>query len=164
MKVVEKGRNAILVCEAEGDPPVNIYWVKDSIRLRRDPRFTVMQQGKLRGERETMFCYCCIIAHNIAFRLFFTNILTQSHEHDITKTQKSQSHESFLQSIIVHMFLHIYYSISFVSIQYYSHVSINKMQKNISQNFVSTSSFRSSLLSVKLITTLYIFMHVMSAV
>ena len=86
MKVVEKGRNAILVCEAEGDPPVNIYWVKDSIRLRRDPRFTVMQQGKLRGERETMFCYCCFIAHNIAFRLFFTNILTQSHEHDITKT------------------------------------------------------------------------------
>ena len=52
MKVVEKGRNAILVCEAEGDPPVNIYLVKDSIRLRRDPRFTVMQQGKLRGERE----------------------------------------------------------------------------------------------------------------
>ena len=85
MKVVEKGRNAILVCEAEGDPPVNIYWVKDSIRLRRDPRFTVMQQGKLRGERETMFCYCCIIAHNIAFRLFFTNILTQSHKHDIAK-------------------------------------------------------------------------------
>lgn len=164
MKVVEKGRNAILVCEAEGDPPVNIYWVKDSIRLRRDPRFTVMQQGKLRGERETMFCYCCIIAHNIAFRLFFTNILTQSHEHDIIKPQKSQPHESFLQSIIVHMFLHIYYSISFVSIQYYSHVSINKMQENISQNFVLTSSFRSSLLSVKLITTLYIFMHVMSAV
>lgn len=85
MKVVEKGRNAILVCEAEGDPPVNIYWVKDSIRLRRDPRFTVMQQGKLRGERETMFCYCCIIAHNIAFRSFFTNILTQSHEHHTTK-------------------------------------------------------------------------------
>ena len=55
MKVVEKGRNAILVCEAEGDPPVNIYWVKDSIRLRRDPRFTVMQQGKLRGEREQFF-------------------------------------------------------------------------------------------------------------
>ena len=54
MKVVEKGRNAILVCEAEGDPPVNIYWVKDSIRLRRDPRFTVMQQGKLRGERENL--------------------------------------------------------------------------------------------------------------
>ena len=56
MKVVEKGRNAILVCEAEGDPPVNIYWVKDSIRLRRDPRFTVMQQGKLRGERVEFFC------------------------------------------------------------------------------------------------------------
>ena len=56
MKVVEKGRNAILVCEAEGDPPVNIYWVKDSIRLRRDPRFTVMQQGKLRGERELFLC------------------------------------------------------------------------------------------------------------
>lgn len=112
MKVVEKGRNAILVCEAEGDPPVNIYWVKDSIRLRRDPRFTVMQQGKLRGERETMFCYCCIIAHNIAFRLFFTNILTQSHEHDIIKPYM----DGLLQSIIVHMFLHIYYSISFVSI------------------------------------------------
>ena len=54
MKVVEKGRNAILVCEAEGDPPVNIYWVKDSIRLQRNPRFTVMQQGKLRGERENL--------------------------------------------------------------------------------------------------------------
>ena len=161
MKVVEKGRNAILVCEAEGDPPVNIYWVKDSIRLRRDPRFTVMQQGKLRGERETMFCYCCIIAHNIAFRLFFTNILTQSHEHHTTKTRNHNHMNHFCK---VHMFLHICYSISFVSIQYYSHVSINKMQKNISQNFVSTSSFRSSLLSVKLITTLYIFMHVMSAV
>ena len=66
MKVVEKGRNAILVCEAEGDPPVNIYWVKDSIRLRRDPRFTVMQQGKLRGERVRN----CVVFRNIFGAIF----------------------------------------------------------------------------------------------
>jgi hypothetical protein len=50
MKVVEKGRNALLVCEAEGDPTVNIYWVKDTMKLTPNPRLTVMQQGKLRGE------------------------------------------------------------------------------------------------------------------
>ena len=73
MKVVEKGRNAILVCEAEGDPPVNIYWVKDSIRLRRDPRFTVMQQGKLRGERDKSH----VLLNTIDFMicLFLTIIL-----------------------------------------------------------------------------------------
>jgi receptor-type tyrosine-protein phosphatase F len=49
MKVVEKGRNALLVCEAEGDPTVNIYWVKDTMKLTPNPRLTVMQQGKLRG-------------------------------------------------------------------------------------------------------------------
>ena len=82
MKVVEKGRNAILVCEAEGDPPVNIYWVKDSIRLRRDPRFTVMQQGKLRGERVQNFC--------VVFRhILMLYILVPLHSHTLfhTKTQ-----------------------------------------------------------------------------
>ena len=72
MKVVEKGRNAILVCEAEGDPPVNIYWVKDSIRLRKDSRFTVMQQGKLRGERENL----CLSAY-LELCMFIHYILTQ---------------------------------------------------------------------------------------
>ena len=52
MKVVETGRNAILVCEATGDPKVNIYWVKDSLRLQPNPRYSVLDKGKLRGERE----------------------------------------------------------------------------------------------------------------
>ena len=85
MKVVEKGRNAILVCEAEGDPPVNIYWVKDSIRLRRDPRFTVMQQGKLRGERDQNFC---VVFRHILM-LYTFSFITFSHtiSHKNTKHQ-----------------------------------------------------------------------------
>jgi hypothetical protein len=51
MKVVETGRNAILVCEATGDPQPNIYWVKDTIRLKPNPRYSILEQGKLRGER-----------------------------------------------------------------------------------------------------------------
>ena len=80
MKVVEKGRNAILVCEAEGDPPVNIYWVKDSIRLRRDPRFTVMQQGKLRGEREKP-CFVIVLYHCTQHCVSF---IFHKHSHTIT--------------------------------------------------------------------------------
>ena len=51
MKAVEKGRNVILVCEATGDPKVNIYWLRDTQRLEPSPRYTIMDQGKLRGER-----------------------------------------------------------------------------------------------------------------
>ena len=51
MKVIETGRNALLQCQARGDPTVNIYWVKDTMRLKPNPRYTVMEQGKLRGER-----------------------------------------------------------------------------------------------------------------
>lgn len=51
MKVIETGRNALLQCQAVGDPTVNIYWVKDTMRLKPNPRYTVMEQGKLRGER-----------------------------------------------------------------------------------------------------------------
>jgi hypothetical protein len=50
MKVVEKGRNAILECEAAGEPQVNIYWVKDTMRLQPNPRYNVMPTGKMRGE------------------------------------------------------------------------------------------------------------------
>jgi len=50
MKVVEKGRNAILECEAAGEPQVNIYWVKDTMRLQPNPRYTVVPTGKMRGE------------------------------------------------------------------------------------------------------------------
>lgn len=51
MKVIEKGRNAILVCEASGDPEVEVYWVKDTMRLEPNPRYTVLDQGNYRGER-----------------------------------------------------------------------------------------------------------------
>ena len=50
MKVVETGRNAILVCEAAGDPPPSVYWVKDTLRLEPDPRYSILDQGQLRGE------------------------------------------------------------------------------------------------------------------
>ena len=83
MKVVEKGRNAILVCEAEGDPPVNIYWVKDSIRLRRDPRFTVMQQGKLRGERVQNFCV--VFRHILMLYIFSSITFSHTISHKNTK-------------------------------------------------------------------------------
>ena len=50
MKVVETGRNAILVCEAAGDPPPSVYWVKDTLRLEPDPRYSILDQGQLRGK------------------------------------------------------------------------------------------------------------------
>ena len=55
MKVVEKGRNAVLVCEAGGDPSPTITWIKDTmpVSLSGGPgksRISMMQQGKLRGE------------------------------------------------------------------------------------------------------------------
>ena len=50
MKVVEKGHTARLLCEADGDPTVNIYWVKDAMRLMPNLRFNVARTGKLRGE------------------------------------------------------------------------------------------------------------------
>ena len=58
MKVVEKGRNAVLVCEAGGDPSPTINWIKDTmpVSLSGGPgksRISMMQQGKLRGEATT---------------------------------------------------------------------------------------------------------------
>ena len=50
MKVVETGRNAILVCEAVGEPPPNVYWVKDTLRLDPDPRYSIVEQGQLKGK------------------------------------------------------------------------------------------------------------------
>ncbi|XP_059098877.1 tyrosine-protein phosphatase Lar-like isoform X3 [Tigriopus californicus] len=49
MKVEEKGRNALLVCQATGNPQPNIYWVKDGMRLNPNPRYIITEQGKLRG-------------------------------------------------------------------------------------------------------------------
>ena len=52
MKVVEKGRNAVLVCEATGEPAPVITWIKDvvPIDLEGNPRLSIMQQGSLRIE------------------------------------------------------------------------------------------------------------------
>ena len=55
MKVVEKGRNAVLVCEAGGDPSPSITWIKDTMPVvmsggQGQARISMMQQGKLRGE------------------------------------------------------------------------------------------------------------------
>ena len=50
LKVVEKGTTALLDCGASGNPTVNIYWVKDALRLAPNPRFSVVQGGKNRGE------------------------------------------------------------------------------------------------------------------
>ena len=50
MKVIEKGRNAVLVCSASGDPPVNVYWVKDTMKIQPNPRYAILDKGKLRGE------------------------------------------------------------------------------------------------------------------
>jgi netrin-G3 ligand len=33
MKVVEKGRNAVLVCEATGEPAPTITWVRDTLPI-----------------------------------------------------------------------------------------------------------------------------------
>ena len=57
MKVVEKGRNAVLVCEAGGEPSPTITWIKDTMPVdlsggQTKPRISMMQQGKLRGERQ----------------------------------------------------------------------------------------------------------------
>ena len=50
LKVVEKGTTALLDCGATGNPTPNIYWVKDARRLAPNPRFSVVQGGKNRGE------------------------------------------------------------------------------------------------------------------
>ena len=50
MKVIETGRKALLQCQAVGSPAVSVYWVKDTLRLKPDPRYKVLEQGKLRGE------------------------------------------------------------------------------------------------------------------
>ena len=52
MKVVEKGRNAVLVCDAGGDPKPTVTWVKDTmpIDIEASPRLTLLKQGKLRGK------------------------------------------------------------------------------------------------------------------
>nr|XP_040571796.1 tyrosine-protein phosphatase Lar-like isoform X3 [Lepeophtheirus salmonis] len=49
MKVVEKAHNALLVCQAAGNPSVNVYWVKDTMKLDVDsnPRLTILKQGSL---------------------------------------------------------------------------------------------------------------------
>jgi hypothetical protein len=52
MKVVEKARHAVLVCEASGSPKPTITWIKDTmpINLKANPRLNLMKQGKLRGK------------------------------------------------------------------------------------------------------------------
>jgi len=50
LKVVEKGTTALLDCGATGNPTPDIYWVKDARRLAPNPRFSVVQGGKNRGE------------------------------------------------------------------------------------------------------------------
>ena len=54
MKVVEKARHAVLVCEASGSPKPTISWIKDTmpIDLKANPRLSLMKQGKLRGKAE----------------------------------------------------------------------------------------------------------------
>ncbi len=63
MKVIEKGRKAILVCEASGSPDLDVYWVKDGLRLDPNPRHTIVDKGKLRGERPTK-----MTTENFAFK------------------------------------------------------------------------------------------------
>ena len=54
MKVVEKGRNAVLVCEAGGDPSPTITWIKDTMPVNLSkPRISMIEQGKLRDEAAT---------------------------------------------------------------------------------------------------------------
>eukprot|EP00092_Neocalanus_flemingeri_P080026 GFUD01099773.1.p1 GENE.GFUD01099773.1~~GFUD01099773.1.p1 ORF type:complete len:211 (-),score=27.31 GFUD01099773.1:16-648(-) len=54
MKVVEKSRNAVLVCEGAGDPNPTITWIKDTmpIDLKANQRLSLMKQGKFRGKAE----------------------------------------------------------------------------------------------------------------
>lgn len=56
MKVVEKARHAVLVCEAAGSPKPTITWIKDTmpIDLKANPRLSLMKQGKLRGKAQVM--------------------------------------------------------------------------------------------------------------
>ena len=55
LKVVEKGTTAHLDCGATGNPTPNIFWVKDARRLEPNPRFSVVQGGKSRGERDAVY-------------------------------------------------------------------------------------------------------------
>ena len=49
LKAVERGRNAVLQCSATGDPPPNIYWLKDFIPVDlSDERITLLDRGECR--------------------------------------------------------------------------------------------------------------------
>ena len=48
MKVVEKGRNAVLVCDSTGEPTPTISWVKDTIPINVEVR-------SVRNDRAVMF-------------------------------------------------------------------------------------------------------------
>ena len=46
LKAVEKGRNAVMVCEAEGNPHPDVWWLKDNIPVNiTDPRLQVLDSG-----------------------------------------------------------------------------------------------------------------------
>ena len=43
--MVERGTTALLDCKASGNPTVNIYWMKNALRLTPNSRFSVVQGG-----------------------------------------------------------------------------------------------------------------------
>ncbi|CAG0889041.1 unnamed protein product [Darwinula stevensoni] len=46
MKAVERGRNAVLMCLAEGDPSPEITWFKDSLPVSlADTRYSISPPG-----------------------------------------------------------------------------------------------------------------------
>lgn len=46
IKSVEKGGNAVMICQVDGNPPPEVIWLKDSIPIEPDTnRYTLLDQG-----------------------------------------------------------------------------------------------------------------------
>uniref|UniRef100_T1JIN9 protein-tyrosine-phosphatase n=1 Tax=Strigamia maritima TaxID=126957 RepID=T1JIN9_STRMM len=48
LKVVEKGRDAVLLCQVTGNPPPTITWLKDMVPVdMTNPRYSILDEGSL---------------------------------------------------------------------------------------------------------------------
>jgi Immunoglobulin I-set domain len=82
MKVVEKGRNAVLVCEATGEPTPAIAWVRDTVPIDLEVflTYTIFAEAVARwpifhnGFKEALNTFFVMLWYNIKKFLVFAGI------------------------------------------------------------------------------------------
>jgi len=113
MKVVEKARHAVLVCEASGSPKPTITWIKDTmpIDLKANPRLSLMKQGSLRieaAEETDQGKYECVATNTVGTEYSYSAqlyvrgrchhyslFLNMNHQKGIYNTEHSFSQNTF---------------------------------------------------------------------